>query len=145
MRPFLASQVARIPEFVTIVFRAVCGRPHPAAPPRIRPPPLNHNRFIRFNFFSDGHLGTCEESRLAEAFIICATDKDQALAMLATFDSSAARSAALRIVTNYDKAEGAANWVQRCGLKLDDFDSEGKFLHLMNELVVGQWQEALED
>ena len=55
VRPFLASQVARIPEFVTIVFRAVCGRPHPAAPPRIRPPPLNHNRFIRFNFFSDGH------------------------------------------------------------------------------------------
>jgi hypothetical protein len=27
-----------------------------AAPPRIRPPPLNHNRFIGFNFFSDGHL-----------------------------------------------------------------------------------------
>jgi hypothetical protein len=28
MRPFLASQVARIPGSVTIVFRAVCGRPH---------------------------------------------------------------------------------------------------------------------
>jgi Transposase len=28
MRPFLASQVARIAQFVTIVFRAVCGRPH---------------------------------------------------------------------------------------------------------------------
>jgi phosphoglucomutase len=26
-----------------------------AAPPRIRPLPLNHNRFSRFNFFSDGH------------------------------------------------------------------------------------------
>jgi hypothetical protein len=59
-------------------------------------------------------LGPCEETRLAEAFIICATDKDQALAMLATVDSSAARSAALRIVTNHDKAEGAVNWVRRC-------------------------------
>ena len=28
MRPFLASQVARIAQFVTIVFRAVCSRPH---------------------------------------------------------------------------------------------------------------------
>jgi hypothetical protein len=29
---------------------------HIGSPPRIRPPPLNHNRFNRFNFFSDGHL-----------------------------------------------------------------------------------------
>ena len=91
-------------------------------------------------------LGPClEETRLAEAFIICATDKDQTLAMLATVHSSAARSAALRIVTNHDKAEGAVNWVQRCALKIEDFDADGKFDLIMNELGVGQWQEAIED
>jgi hypothetical protein len=35
---------------------ARAGSSTSAAPPRIRPPPMNHNRFIRFNFFSDGHL-----------------------------------------------------------------------------------------
>jgi hypothetical protein len=33
---------------------ARAGSSTSAAPPRIRPPPMNHNRFIRFNFFSDG-------------------------------------------------------------------------------------------
>ena len=35
---------------------ARAGSSTSAAPPRIRPLPLNHNRLNRFNFFSDGHL-----------------------------------------------------------------------------------------
>ena len=89
-------------------------------------------------------LGTCEEAGLAEAIILSATDKDQALRMLATMNSPAARSAALRIVTIHDKAEGAVDWVRRCELKIDDFDSDGKYALILNELGVGKWQEARE-
>src|SRR5205807_2099107 len=64
--------------------------------------------------------------------------------MLAPLDSPAARSAALRIVANHDKAEGAVDWVQRCALKMEDLDADGKFALLMNELGVGQWQDAIE-
>ena len=90
-------------------------------------------------------LGSCEETILAEASILSATDKDRALALLAAVNSPAARSAALRIVANHDKAEGAVDWVQRCELKIEDFDADGKFTLLMNELWVGQWQRAIED
>jgi pimeloyl-ACP methyl ester carboxylesterase len=89
-------------------------------------------------------LGTCEEARLAEAIILTATDKDQALGLLATMTSPAARSAAHRIVTIHGKAEGAIDWVRRCGLKMEDFDSDGKFALIMNELSVGDWLDAIE-
>jgi hypothetical protein len=87
-------------------------------------------------------LGTCEEARIAEAFILSADDKDQALAMLAPINTPAARSAAFRIVTNRDKAERALDWASRCGLKIEDFDPDGKFVLVMNELSVGHWQDA---
>ena len=54
----------------------------------------------------------------------------------------AARSAALRIVTNSEQAAGAIAWVERAGLTLDSFDSEGKFFHIANELAAGKWQDA---
>jgi hypothetical protein len=90
-------------------------------------------------------LGPCEESRLAEAFILSLTDKDRALRALATTDRPAARSAALRIITNHDRAEGALNWIRRCALTVDDLDSDGKFVLLTNELAVGQWEDVIKD
>jgi pimeloyl-ACP methyl ester carboxylesterase len=89
-------------------------------------------------------LGVCEEAILAEASILSATDKDGALAMVAAVNSPAARSAALRIVANHDKAEGAVDWVHRCELKIEDFDADGKFALLMNELSVAHWQDAID-
>ena len=35
-------------------------------------------------------------------------------------------------------------WAQRAGLQLDDFDADGKFAFLMNELVAGEWESAIE-
>jgi hypothetical protein len=87
-------------------------------------------------------LGACEEARIAEAFILSAVDKDRALAMLAPINTPAARSAAFRIVTNHDKAEGALEWALRCELKIEDFDADGKFVLIMSELSVGRWQDA---
>ena len=57
-------------------------------------------------------------------------------------NTPAARSAALRIVTNGEQAAGAIAWVERAGLTLNSFNSEGKFLHIMNELAAQRWQEA---
>ena len=87
-------------------------------------------------------LGTCEEARIAEAFILSGADKDRALAMLAPINTPAARSAAFRIVTNHDKAEGALEWALRCGLKIEEFDADGKFVLIMGELSVERWQDA---
>jgi hypothetical protein len=83
-----------------------------------------------------------DEARLAEAFIVAQQDKDAALTLLAPMNTPAARSAALRIVTNGEQAAGAIAWVERAGLTLDSFDSEGKFFHITNELAAQRWQEA---
>ncbi len=64
-------------------------------------------------------LAETGEVRLAEAFIVAAEDKDAALALLAPINMPAARSAALRIVTNSEQAAGAIAWVERAGLTLE--------------------------
>jgi hypothetical protein len=73
-------------------------------------------------------LHTGEETVLAEAFIVAASDRDRGLLILAGRNALAARSAALRIVTNRDKEQAATAWVKNAGLRLDDFDSDGKLL-----------------
>jgi hypothetical protein len=74
-------------------------------------------------------LAETSEAALVEAFIFATQDKDGALALLAPLNTPAARSAALRIVTMSEQAEGAIAWVERAGLTLDSFDAEGKFFH----------------
>jgi hypothetical protein len=90
-------------------------------------------------------LAVTGEAMLAEAFIAAAHDKNAGLALLATINTPAARSAALRIVTNAEQAEGAIAWVERANLTLDSFDAEGKFFHISNELAVQKWQAAADD
>src|SRR5215471_12997678 len=41
IRPLVIRQIARVSQVITIVFCSVLKRPHPTAPGRIRPPPLN--------------------------------------------------------------------------------------------------------
>jgi len=55
MRPLLIRQVARVSQMITLVFRPVLVRPH-RRPPRIRPPSINHNRFMRLANFWGRHL-----------------------------------------------------------------------------------------
>ncbi len=87
-------------------------------------------------------LAETPEAVLAEAFIIAGENKDSALALLASMNTAAARSAALRIITNTEQAAGAIAWVERASLTLDSFDSEGKFFFISNELIAERWQEA---
>jgi hypothetical protein len=87
-------------------------------------------------------LAETSEARLAEAFIAAAQNKDAALALLAPMNTPAARSAALRIVANSEQAAEVVAWVERAGLTLDAFDTEGKFFYITNELTLERWQDA---
>jgi len=88
-------------------------------------------------------LAQTSEAAVAEAFIVANSDKNAALALLSSINTPAARSAALRIVTNSELAAGAIAWVERAGLTLALLDSEGKFFHITNELFTERWQEAV--
>lgn len=88
-------------------------------------------------------LAATPEADIAEAFIISETDKQEALTRLAAIDLPAARSAALRIVINHDKVEGALAWVQKTGVTLASFDAEGKFYHTTNQITAGRWDDAI--
>ena len=89
-------------------------------------------------------LAATPEADIAEAFIVSATDRNEALKKLWALNTPAARSAALRIITIQEAAEGALEWVQKAGLILESFDAEGKFTHLMNQLEAGRWDDAIE-
>jgi len=88
-------------------------------------------------------LGAGEEAVIAEAFLLTPNDKDGALALLAPLDSPAARSASLRIVFNHDGNEQAMVWLEKTGLKVGDFDSEGKLNLLLWALGLSDWERAL--
>src|SRR4029077_16506503 len=55
--PLLVSEIARVTQLAAVVAAAVLGRPHRGDPLcESGPPPLNHNKFIRFNYSPDRHL-----------------------------------------------------------------------------------------
>ncbi|HXJ01397.1 MAG TPA: hypothetical protein VNH44_09240 [Micropepsaceae bacterium] len=88
-------------------------------------------------------LAVTPEATLAQAFITAQTDKDAALLELSRLNSTAARSAALRIVSNAEGAEGSLRWVKQAGLTLESFDAEGKFAFISNALFSGDWDAAI--
>ncbi|MGJ0531857.1 HTH domain-containing protein [Methylocystis sp.] len=87
-------------------------------------------------------LGNGEDATIAEAFLTSVSDKAAALALLTRIHTPAARSAALRIVTNQEGANCAIAWFDKAGLALTDLDSEGKLLYLMNALSTEEWGRA---
>ena len=52
--PFVVGEVAGIAQMAAVIPGAIFIRPH-RRPLRIRPHPLNHKRFIGFNFAPDRH------------------------------------------------------------------------------------------
>lgn len=84
-------------------------------------------------------LGASDEAVIAEAFLVSEKDKSAALAVLAPIHTPAARSAALRIVTNHDGANSAIIWLEETGLTVTNLDADGKLLHLMNALGTEKW------
>ncbi|HEY8948687.1 MAG TPA: hypothetical protein VIM56_07360 [Rhizomicrobium sp.] len=88
-------------------------------------------------------LARTPEATIAEAFILSATNKNDALALLAKANSTAARSASLRIVANADGNDGAVDWAAAAGLTIDSFDADGKFTYLTCALYAYRWDEAI--
>jgi hypothetical protein len=87
-------------------------------------------------------LGSGEEVIIADAFLAAAQDKDSALAMLARLNSPAARSAALRLVSNQDGEKAAMAWFGQTGWMFADLDAEGKFQLAMLALGNADWDRA---
>jgi hypothetical protein len=87
-------------------------------------------------------IAATPEAALAQAFITAATDPDKATAALARIRSTAARSAALRIIVNKDGAKKALVWADKSGLTIASFDAEGKFTLMIAALIAGDWSAA---
>ena len=82
-------------------------------------------------------LGTCEEIKIASAFIQSQRGEDKAaLSSLATIDTPASRSASLMIMAKKEGYENALLWTQKVKIKFSDLDPDGKYylLFLLNEL-----------
>ncbi len=80
---------------------------------------------------------------LAEAFILAKSDKAAALALLNKQNSTASKSAALRVVANAEGPEAAIAWTKSAGLSIDSFDADGKSAYIMDALLASDWDLAI--
>jgi hypothetical protein len=87
-------------------------------------------------------LAPTPEADIAAAFFYLKEERAKALQLLNAIGTPAAKSAMLRIVTNFDGSEAASNWVKAAGLTVGDFDPEGKSLVIMNALIARKWGDA---
>lgn len=85
-------------------------------------------------------IGDSPETKIAEAFIISQKgDKAAALKTLAGVGSPASRTAGLMIVAHHDSSNGAIKWMTDAGFEVEDLDSDGKFILLLNQLELSNW------
>lgn len=88
-------------------------------------------------------LDTCPEISIAEAFMVSREgDKDLALGILNRIDSPASRTAALIVVVRHDGSRKAIVWMDDAGVDIADLDSDGKYLLLMCQFEVSEWESA---
>jgi hypothetical protein len=87
-------------------------------------------------------LGGGEEIAIAEAFLTAAQNRSDALAALARLASPAARSAALRIVSNQEGDKDGIAWFDKTGWAFADLDTDGRLQLLMHAFIVGDWDRA---
>ena len=88
-------------------------------------------------------LGDSPEIKIAESFVLSQKgDKATALNVLAGIDSDKSRAAGLIIVSNHDGAEGAIQWMNKASYTAEDLDSDGKFLFLNRQFLLGHWDDA---
>ncbi|WP_341364181.1 HNH endonuclease signature motif containing protein [Thalassospira sp. SN3W] len=88
-------------------------------------------------------LEVCIEIAIAEAFIASQKgDKEAALKILARINSSQARSAAFMVVKYHEGAAGAIAWLEKARIKLTAMDADGRFVLLISQLELAQWEAA---
>jgi hypothetical protein len=84
-------------------------------------------------------LAETSEARLADAFIVAAQDEDAALGLLAPINTPAARSEALRIVTNSERAAGAIRVGRKSGFDARFIRCRRQAFCITNELAAERW------
>lgn len=90
-------------------------------------------------------LEFCNEVEIAAAFIDWKKgNKRKALEILGAINSPASRSATLIIVKNDGTNKSVLDWLAASRMSLTDLDSDGKFLVLLANLELGNWDEARE-
>lgn len=90
-------------------------------------------------------LGNGTEITIAEAFRLSASrNVEEALSKLSSFDSPAARSASLLIMTHNRDAFVAIKWLSDAGITISDLDADGRFVLITKLLELGRWDTALE-
>lgn len=90
-------------------------------------------------------LSDVVESTIAEAFLASADGgRSHALTVLADLDTASARTAALQIVEKLDGATAAETWSAESGLKITDFDADGKFVWFKVLMKQDKWSPAFE-
>jgi len=88
-------------------------------------------------------LDTCPEIRIAEAFMASQKGgKDVALGILGRINAPISRSAALMIVAHHDGSQKAVRWMEGAGIDITDLDPDGKYLLLMCQSELSEWESA---
>ncbi len=89
-------------------------------------------------------LCNCPENEIAEAFVNSGNnDESSALGILAKFDMPLARSAAFMIVLHHNGANKAIKWLKSIA-GIDDLDSDGKYLLIVQYFELGEWETAIQ-
>lgn len=85
-----------------------------------------------------------EHTAIAQAFVVAAEGNvDNAISILAGFETKASRSAAIRLVAAHMGNHAAKTWLEQAGFTEDDLNAEGKCLLLQGDLNEGEWDTAL--
>ncbi len=88
-------------------------------------------------------LGNGSGIEIASAFIASQKgDKKAALNVLIDIESPLSRSAALMIVAQHEREEGAVAWLKAVGFGAGDLDADGKYVLLRLLLEISHWDEA---
>ena len=90
-------------------------------------------------------LGAGPEIQIASAFIVSQKgDMAAALNTLAVIASPASRSASFMVANNHHGPQGALDWLRTAGMNATDFDHDGKFMLLADQLHLGDCDAATE-
>lgn len=90
-------------------------------------------------------LGVFPESKIAEAIIAAQKhDTTEYRRILAEIDSPASRSACFNLIAFHDGPVEALAWIRKAGYSINDFDSDGKYFAIFQQLQLKRWDEAIE-
>ncbi len=85
------------------------------------------------------------DTRIVDA-LICSKKGNQSTALeaLAVIGTPSSRTAAFIVAGHHDGSHGMVDWLKSAGIDASDLDHDGRFILLMHQLRLGQWEAARE-